>query len=231
MPGPFSADDHVIPDISKIRGDAVAIKATLQDARNKIAAKRHQGAVEGPVEPKPGSGFSRAQGLWPFLLIRSFPGDFGARPTQVPDMNHSPDIILIHPNSEYAPTVITREGMPELQRRKTIIVWQGWKFDVLVHVWNLGRTAANGVRIRVWAKDPAGGIEFIGGRQLDLGDRTSANSHLAVKVGSWKAKSITDIGHQYEIIATAECIVDVATGATQDRHTAVRKIAVQHLGV
>ena len=67
-------------------------------------------------------------------------------------MNHSPDIFLIHSNSENAPTVVTREGMPELQRRKTIIVWQDWKFDVLVHVWNLGRTTANGVRIRVWVR-------------------------------------------------------------------------------
>jgi len=231
MPGPFSADDHVIPDIPKIRGDAAAIKTTLQDARDKIAAKRHQGVVEGPVEPKPEIGFSRAQGLWPFLLIRSFPGDFGARPAQVPDMNHSPDIFLIHSNSENAPTVVTREGMPELQRRKTIIVWQDWKFDVLVHVWNLGRTTANGVRIRVWVRDPAGGIEFIGGHQLDLGDRASTNSHLAVKVGTWTANSITGIAQQREIIATAECIVDVATGATQDRHTAVRKIVIQRLGV
>lgn len=161
---------------------------------------------------------SRADGLWPFLLIRSFPGDIGARPMQIPTHLDSPDIILTVDNPNYAPTVVGRDEIGGfIQNNKIIPRFAGPRPDAIVwvHVWNLGRAPAHGVRVRAWCFS-----SFIGGRQIDLGDRTSPTSHLIVKVGSLDPGLILP---PVIIHATAECMSDVAGSVrdpSQDRHSA-----------
>jgi hypothetical protein len=210
----FGPDDDSTLDSQKakaISDKAEKIKDKLLSQYKELEKMRHGGAQEHvPV--------SRADGLWPFLLIRSFPGDIGARPMQIPVHLNSPDIILTVNNPSYLPTIIGRDEIGTfLQNNKIIPRWSGARPDtaVWVHVWNLGRAPAHGVRVRAWC---FGG--FIGGRQFDLGGRTSSTSHLIVRVGSLDPGLILP---PVRIHATAECMSDVAAPVrdpSQDRHTA-----------
>jgi hypothetical protein len=215
MPGPFSPQDFANPDLTEIAAKANALKDRLEAARRDLAKKRHDGAAE----PKGPEALSRAEGFWPFLLIRSFPGDSGARPAQAPNMYQSPDLIMTISDPQYQPAVVGRDGMPALMGRQCRNVFVNRRHDVWVHVWNLGRAPAHGARIRAWVVDKdSGAKEFVGGRQLDLGDRTSQNSHTVVRIGSWDAKK--GGSSRRELVATVESMSDVATSAAEDRHTA-----------
>ncbi len=159
----------------------------------------------------------RAEGLWPFLLIRSVAGDIGARPMPLDPHLDSPDIILTAPNPSYTLTVVGRDEIAAfLQNNQIVPRYAGPRPNatVWVHVWNLGRAPAHGVRVRAWCHN-----RFIGGRQIDLGDRTSATSHLIVKVGSLGPGIIVP---PVTIHATAECLSDAAfvRDPSRDRHTA-----------
>jgi hypothetical protein len=154
---------------------------------------------------------SRADGFWPFLLIRSFPGDVGARPIPTPAAS-SPDIILASGNPQYQPTIVGRDDIAGFLSQNAIIrqLTMPVRVAVWVHVWNLGRAPAHGVRVRAWCSLP--GVGFIGGRAFDLGDRTSSTSHLMVKVGSFVIPANLN---SLRVDAAAECMSDVA-GAVRD---------------
>ncbi|HBL22942.1 MAG TPA: hypothetical protein DDZ40_02370 [Deltaproteobacteria bacterium] len=207
----FGPDDHSTLDNKElIINKAQKLKDDLVSQYRKLEKMRHGDVHEHvPV--------SRADGLWPFLLIRSFPGDFGARPIQLPVPKKSPDIILTVNNPNYERTVVGRDQMDDFLRHNTIIPKWGSPHNstIWVHVWNLGRAPARGVRVRAWCLD-----RFIGGREFNLGDRTSSTSHLIVKVGSLGPGIILP---PIDIYATAECMSDVAGSVRdprQDRHTA-----------
>jgi hypothetical protein len=231
----------VVANAEKLRAKMLAARVELLarlDARQ--PASSDDRTPRRPVHELPPTP-SRADGLWPFLLIRSTLGDDGARPMLVPD--HSPDILFTE-----VPT--PQPGAPDDRVRgrnehpgDTEYPLTDRPYDVWVHVWNLGRTAAYGVRVRAWAHgqhDPVPGL-FLGGWQLDLGDRASKDSHVLVKIGRWTPNNwgYTVRGPQIPgsvgfswIYATAECITDVANGSFvpgQDRHTASR--FVTHMSV
>lgn len=234
-PIPFGPGDHANPDPDEITKAARDLQARLEAERARLWKLRGDGErPAGPAadsrhqdgRPPERGADSRADGLWPFLLIRSFRGDFGARPATV-NKKASPDIILTQQNPAYQTTVVGQNGIADFRAQNKIpnVVFRNWTYDVWVHVWNLGRAPAHGVRVRAWVEG-----SFIGGRELDLGDRTSSTSHLLVKVGTWQPQATQ------EILATAECMSDVAKARPasdpgKDRHTAARVVWVIPMGI
>jgi hypothetical protein len=216
------------PDPAQIEADAARIRARLGKAGVELTGRRHGPGPDGtpPVVVET----TRADGLWPWLLIRQQTGDIGARPLEQTAINpillgerNSPDIVLTLAGPATEPTVIERDGMPALVARAVFELFPGYAYDAWVHVWNLGRSPASGVRVRVFLGPTD---RFLGGRQLDLGDRLSATSHRAVKAATFTAGLPGDnaIGM---VTALAECLSDVAGGDRSpgmDRHCAHRQV-------
>jgi hypothetical protein len=248
---PFSPGDQSTLDDAeklKIRNEAQNLKAKLE-AELAALEKLRQGegrppASSGDVEPPKPVRVTRADSLLPFLLIRSFVGDIGARPVSPTLTGSSPDIIVARPNTglTYPKNILGRDDMADFRSQNTIIVTKfdtsmraNPSFDIWVHVWNLGRAPAHGVRVlgRVLGSNPPAGPgvteTFVGGRELDLGDRTSSTSHLMVKVGTWCVASYDSI---VEIQATAECILDAAANrdGSKDRHSAQTVLLLEWMG-
>ncbi len=217
----FGPDDHSTLDNKELIIDkAQKLKDDLLSQYRKLEKMRHGDVHEHtPV--------SRADGLWPFLLIRSFPGDVGARPIQL-SAQGSPDIILTAFNPNYKETMVrSLDEMKDFMSQNPVMPKQkSWphfidRLNVWVHVWNLGRAPAHGVRIRAWVTLPSSLQTFIGGREFDLGDRTNSTSHMLIKVGSIPGSA--SLVPSINIHATAECMSDVAAAVRdpgQDRHTA-----------
>ena len=165
--------------------------------------------------------------MLPYLLIRTIVGDTGARPFTNPgaallEFHQSPDIILTLSEPNDPPVMGRGDFNTRLRGRVVGIIDRlNISYDVWVHVWNLGHAPAYGVRVRAWTGgngQPHRSV-YLGGRQIDLGDRNSTTSHLVVKVGQW------GINAGDHIVATAECIADTCNGShdwAQDRHTATR---------
>jgi hypothetical protein len=167
----------------------------------------------------------RADEILPYLLVRAIPGDRGSRPLWPPVACwNSPDILLMQGGSgPFDPAVAVVSPTVEETYR------------VFVHVWNLGPAPAYGARVRVWWVEPGffGGTgdprytpHFIGGRYLDLGDRTSGNAHRLVEVGRW-----TVIGNQEAhecLLAVLDSALDPWTGALNgnDRHVGQRNLTL-----
>jgi hypothetical protein len=233
---PFGPGDQTnLDNIKKITDEAKQLKSRLESEQAKLEKIRYGHVLnhgDGPnTKPFPVSsddGLSRADSLLPFLLIRSFCGDIGARPVQPALTSSSPDIFMAIPYSPgYQPTVLGRDDMADFMSQQVPrIFWVGGTYDIWVHVWNLGRAPAHGVRVKAWA---AGA--FVGGSVVDLGDRTSSTSHLVVKVGSWVPGFHSD---PVEIRATTECISDPAAAVrdgSKDRHTAHRFVMIKLMGI
>ncbi len=173
---------------------------------------------------------SRSDGLWPWLLIRQQTGDIGSRPMDQYAINpinlgerDSPDILLTPAGPATEPTTIGRDEVEALRARVTYEVHPGFSYDVWVHVWNLGRSPATGVRVRVFL-GPTN--RFLGGRQLDLGDRLRADSHRVVKAATFTAGQPGDSALGM-MTAVAECLSDPAGGDRNpgmDRHCAHRLV-------
>jgi hypothetical protein len=232
---PFGPDDHSVLDpatIAEIQQQATATRTALRGVRDNLLRRRY-----GNAEPRE---FTRMDGPWPFLLIRTYPGDVGSRPVQaagVPPaysgMRKSPDIIVTPPGPADAPRIIEdRPGLNALKTRELTLLWPGSAYDVWVHVWNLGQNQVSGVRVRVRLdhivfKDVrAGG--FLGGTALDLGDRLSERAHCAVKVAT-VSPPFLPIEYTTMLIATADCVSDPASGDLSpgaDRHSAHHEIRV-----
>ena len=174
---------------------------------------------------------NRADALLPFLLIRTFTGDIGARPLDGSVwLQSSPDVMVATPLAAGSPPEPQVRGRaeatdPAFKSRIVRNLAIDTTYDVWIHVWNLGRAPAFGVRVRAWAwgtgsNNPFTG--FVGGRRVDLGARDSDTSHLLVRIGPWT----TPNGSLAGITTNAECITDVTTSAVprdyQDRHNAAR---------
>jgi hypothetical protein len=236
---PFGPGDQTnLDNIKKIIDEAKRLKDRLVSEQARLEKIRYGHVLnhgDGPnTKPFPVSsvdGLSRADSLLPFLLIRSFCGDIGARPVPQAQPISSPDIIVALPkNPGYQPTVLGRDDMKDFLSQHTIVndIVQGNTYDIWVHVWNLGRAPAHGVRISALINGMVGRVP-LGGRILDLGDRTSSTSHLVVKVGSWSTgkasvHGVHPLPDPTEIKATAECILDpaVVRDGSKDRHSTHR---------
>ena len=168
---------------------------------------------------------SRQDGLWPYLLIRAYPGDTGIRNPPVGTFWESPDVRVVE-------GVVTdpSQGTPTLHPQP------GVAHTVFVHVWNLGRLPAVGVHVRVWWANPsfsfdAGSPEpphFIGGTTVDLADRSSPECHALVPIpGAW-TPIVENGGHEC-LLAVATQVLDPGGGgfaAATDRHVGQRNITL-----
>jgi hypothetical protein len=224
---PFGPTDQTPLDANAVVAGAEALRTRLEGTRATLEKVRRGGAPPDPPDdrhPRPTEP-RRADQLLPFLLIRTYRGDTGARPFDLQAnplfFHQSPDILVTLPVVDDL-VVVGRDAFNSTLRGR--VVWDtppNRTYDVWVHVWNLGLAPAFGVRVRAWARafGQASPGRFLGGRQIDLGDRSSATSHLVVKIGPWQ------MGNSDALLATAECITDVANGThdwSQDRHTATR---------
>src|SRR5207253_11361133 len=99
---PFGPCDNAAPDVTRILARAARTRAALEKAQVELTGQRHGPGPDGT--PPRVRDVSRADALWPFLLVRTFPGDAGARPINV-DLTpfgtnwkfsgaNSPDILL-----------------------------------------------------------------------------------------------------------------------------------------
>jgi hypothetical protein len=168
----------------------------------------------------------RIQTLFPYLLIRAVPKDRGAgRPLWPPTVCwESCDIHLLPAKArkfDFGSTVLNPVA--------------GETYKVFVHVWNLGRFAAYGARLKVWwvepgyfngTPDPRYQPHFIGGTYFDLGDRDSADSHRLIEVPTPWTVVMNHEGHEC-LIAAVECATDPWDGAMEantHRHVAQRNL-------
>ncbi len=227
---PFGPGDDHAPDPLAIAKDADGIRAILAETQRTLTGKRHGPGPDGtpPVVVET----TRADGLWPWLLIRQQTGDIGARPLDPTAIGpilrgerNSPDILLTLAGPATEPTLVGRAEMPALVARNVAELFPGYAYDAWVHVWNLGRSPATGVRVRVYL-GPSD--RFLGGRQLDLADRTREGSHRVIKVATFTAGQRTLGDNAIGMVtAVAECISDVAgsdRNPGMDRHCAHRQI-------
>jgi hypothetical protein len=168
---------------------------------------------------------SRQDGLWPYLLIRAFPGDTGVRQPPVSYFWESPDIRVYQgdvqdPNAA-TPVLHPTPGIPH---------------SVFVHVWNLGRLPALGVTVRAWWANPSFSFDasspepphYIGGTRVNLGDRTSADCHQLVRIEGLWTPVVENGGHEC-LLAVATHVMDPYGGgfvASTDRHVGQRNVTL-----
>jgi hypothetical protein len=221
---PFGPGDNAAPDVAGIVGRAEKTMEMLRRAQLDLTRMKSGPGPDGtdPVVEE----VNRADGLWPYLLIRHDVGDVGARPldadirSQMADTAHwSPDILVTRAGPPGEPVVIDRGGIPALQARVEWGVTWGVAYDIWVHVWNLGAAPATGVRVRAFLSEVD---RFIGGRQLDLGDRLSQTCHRVVKVTTYTPGTSGE-STWTPLVVVAECLSDVASGDRSpgmDRHCA-----------
>lgn len=167
----------------------------------------------------------RQDGLWPYLLIRAFPGDTGVRQPPVSYFWESPDIRVyqgdVQDPSSAAPVLHPTPGVAH---------------TVFVHVWNLGRLPALGVGVRAWWANPSFSFDanspepphYIGGTRVNLGDRSSADCHQLVRIEGLWTPVVENGGHEC-LLAVATHVMDPAPGgfaASTDRHVGQRNVTL-----
>jgi len=230
-PTPFGPGDASVLDPDQVRLRSEKTREALRAARVELTRLRYGPGPDG-ADPAPRE-ITRADGQWPFLLIRSYPGDVGRRP--VPDADvpadfagakNSPDIIVTPTGPAGEPGIVDRPGLEALKARELTTLAPGTAYDIWVHVWNLGQNQVTGIRVRVrldrivFKAIHAGG--YLGGAALDLGDRLSGQAHRAVKAATF-IPPFLGIRYRMLLIATADCLSDPASGDLSpgaDRHTA-----------
>ena len=166
----------------------------------------------------------RQDGIWPYLIIRAFPGDYGVRSPALNVFWESPDILVVNG------IVTTLEGnTPTLHPVSEV------PHTIFVRVWNLGRLPAIGVRLRVyWANpsfsfdDPSspGYPHHIGAISLNLSDRYQPGSHTVVRLRIPWVPTFVNNGHEC-LLAKVDSFSD-RTGpgfdANIDRHVGQRNL-------
>lgn len=240
---PFGPGDHATPDLDLLQQRVAKVRLGLEGVQRELATMRdgHEPDADHPLAE-----VTRADGLWPYLLIRWKPGDVGKRPVTLADateeakwtLTGSPDVILTDAGPTDEPRIIERADIVELRRSGLGNLNAGADYDVWVHVWNLGRSHATGVRVRArlgkaqfnYPNAPDPPERFLGGTTLDLGDRLSDTAHRAVKVATFTSDNLGD-DYWTMITVTAECLNDVANGDLTpgaDRHTAHFQLEVSN---
>jgi hypothetical protein len=166
---------------------------------------------------------SRQDGLWPYLLIRAFPGDTGVRQPPVGYFWESPDI-RVYEGDVHDPSAATPVLNPTT----------GIDHTIFVHVWNLGRLPALGTKVRAWWANPSFSFSpnspepphFIGGTIVNLGDRSAPDCHQLVRIeGLWRPV-VENGGHEC-LLAVAAHVMDPGGAdfwASTDRHVGQRNV-------
>ena len=170
----------------------------------------------------------RQDGLWPYLLIRAVPGDHGVRPLTVPFWE-SPDILVV-------PGIVQNyDGVSA-----TLSPQAGVPHTIFVHVWNLGRLPAIGIKLRVyWANpsfsfdDPAHPPQIISSIGLNLPDRQNPNCHQLIRLPAPWIPVIENGGHEC-LLAKVDCFADgggQGFNANTNRHVGQRNLKLVNNGV
>lgn len=169
---------------------------------------------------------SRKDEYLPYLVIRAFGGDHGARAISVPSWE-SPDI-FIAPNlaaEDAPPAPTTRGGLAQAGVPNTL-----W-----AHVWNLGRAPVYNARVEFYWCDPTVGISsdatnLIGVAHVDLGDCNSGQAHTIVKCPASWWPTFLNGGHECLIVRCFEPLTDPLGynpfASWDDRHVGQRNIHV-----
>lgn len=221
---PFGPGDTAQPDVDAIVSRATKTLDSLRRAQLELTRMRKGPGPDGsdPVVEE----VSRADGLWPYLLIRWDVGDVGVRPLDPSvraDMEGgdfwSPDILIMQAGPPNEPVIVDRPGIPAMYARHELTATWGVPYDLWVHVWNLGAGPATGVRVRAFLPEVD---RFLGGRQLDLGDRLSDTCHRLLKVATYTPGTSGESTWS-PVVIVAECLADPASGDRapgMDRHCA-----------
>jgi hypothetical protein len=187
-------------------------EANLERAKEWFGRQKHPG---------------RQDGLWPYLLIRAFPGDTGVRQPPVSYFWESPDIRV------YAGDV----GIDDIAGLTPVLhPTPNQPHSVFVHVWNLGRLAALGTLVRVWWANPAFSFDasspepphFIGGVRVNLGDRSAPDCHTLVRIPGVWVPIVENGGHEC-LLAVATHVMDPGGAGFQaatDRHVGQRNVTL-----
>ena len=239
-PPPFGKDDDSVLNARLIQRELENTRRTLQAVQAKLTQMRYK---PGPDQQIPEvREITRIDGQWPFLLIRSYPGDVGKRPVQFGEeppgyfpAYASPDIIITEPGPRDEPRIVDGDGIATLKERQRVWLHTGWTYDVWVHVWNLGQSQVSGARVRV----RTGSFDsnepvvvqpevFLGGTTLDLGDRLNDRAHRVVKAATFTPQVVPP-RYSTLLAATVDTLSDPSSGDLSigaDRHTAHQVIFV-----
>ena len=163
--------------------------------------------------------------MWlPYILIRAYPGDTGARPTSGVFWE-SPDVYIVPgvaPSA--APDVPSQLGQAALA---------GQDNTLYAHVWNLGRGIAREVVVEFYWCNPALGFNPVGATLIGttfttLGARGSGFCHQVVKCPVSWVPTFVNGGHECLLIRAWDVAADPMTtpewDASQNRHLGQRNI-------
>lgn len=172
----------------------------------------------------------RTEQFYPYLLVRSFPGDRGDRPFNNIPFWESPDIWTAVGDPTTTPEIPPTAGGR---------VVAGQPNTLYAHVWNLGRAPILGVIVEFYWFNPSLGINDasanrIGHARVDLGPRSSNTCHKLVKcpVAWWPL--FENEGHECLVVRVSSVGDSVSAGHPwdpwADRHVAQRNITVVQPG-
>jgi hypothetical protein len=168
--------------------------------------------------------------VYPYLLIRAVVGDRGIRPTWPPTPCwESPDILLIDASytGEFDPSRLVTSPVA------------GRSYRVFARIWNLGLFPAYGVHVKAWAvnpgffgafnqNDPYYQQHLIGGRWVELSDRTRPDCIAVVELDRQWTIDLSEVGHHC-LLAEVGCPLDQAGGlllSNSDRHVGQRNLEI-----
>jgi hypothetical protein len=192
---------------------------------------------------------ARKDEFLPYILVRSYAGDTGARGGPIPPYlkwlwHISPDICAL-PDTEadVAPLMPAVNGVPGFALQQ---VGLGRPATLYAHVWNLGKAAAFRVRVEFYAGDiafhsPPSDYGLVGAAWVDLADRftyypqwiiqdgpsgqyLSRGNHVVVKCPqTW----VPQASGQWQFVVRAfdpilDAIPQNSFASTDDRHVALQ---------
>jgi len=168
--------------------------------------------------------------MWlPYILIRAYPGDTGARPAQGVWWE-SPDVYIL---SGVAPT-----AAPDVPAQLGQVALAGKDNTVYGHVWNLGRGPAREVAVEFYWCNPALGFNPVGANLIGwayttLGARGSGYCHAVVKCPTTWVPTFVNGGHECLLVRAWDVADPMTTpewDASQNRHLGQRNIHVAPAG-
>lgn len=120
----------------------------------------------------------RGQRFYPYLLVRSFPGDGGARPIP-PGQTHSCDIWVAQGEPANAPAIPPVQWDPDTDQPRPHTMY--------AHVWNIGHAPVVGAKVEFFVENITEGAarKFIDAVRVDLASRLAPSAcHKLVKCPS-----------------------------------------------
>ena len=171
-------------------------------------------------------GGARQDMYLPFLFMRAFPGDFGARPVSGPFWE-SPDIFIV-PGVEpsVAPSIPATFGDVALANQPNTLY---------AHVWNFGQAAAAEVIVEFYWCDPSLGVNpasthLIAQTAISLGPKGSGHAHAVVKCPVAWTPTFLNGGHECLLVRVWDNTADLPglpmLDARVNRHVGQRNIHV-----